>query len=290
MTPPGVVACSTLYPEVQARRPEADVRYVPQEYHEFPVSDPLDDEIRGRVGAAVDDLDTPDRNRIVLLYATTSDGLVGVRTEHATLVVSTAGDCITTFLGGGDAPAPDDDDAPAPGDGHAPSPDDGDAPAPNDGDAKTFGTYYLTRGWVDAAVDAYKLYRAYRGEERDLVDWFERAGGDRWVTWADGERYRQAVEQGREMDAGTVDRFFHEVVQYYDRVVLLDTGHLHEFDREYADRFRGFVEDLRGEHGDGGSVALEVVDADPTVLEELLGDEPAVSTFADVYEPGNPVE
>lgn len=263
MTGLGLVACETLYPEIEAIRPDADVRYVPQEYHEFPVSDPLDAEISARVQAAVDDLDGPDRDRIVVIYATTSDGLRGVESTHAPLVVSRAGDCISIFTRDGD-------------------------PA-STGDPKAAGTYYLTRGWVDCAVDSYKLYMAYRGDEADLLDRFERAAGDRRVTWADGDRYRQAVEQGQSMSGEVVGRFFHEVVQYYDRVELLDTGHLRDFDREYAERFRSFVQSLRTEHGDGGFVDLAVTDGNLSVLRALLGDDPQQSDDAEEYQPGTPV-
>lgn len=267
MTAIGIVACETLYPDIERIRPDADVRYVPQEYHEFPVSVPRDGEITDRVQAAVDALDGPDRERIVVVYANSSDGnsdgLQGVESAHASLVVSRFDDCISVLLGGEEAPAT--------------------------GERKTFGTYYLTRGWVDCGVDCYKLYRAYLGEEADLLAQFGRAGDSRRVTWADGDRYRRAVERGQSMSAGTVGRFFYEVVQYFDRVELVDTGHLEPFDHEYAESFRSFVESVRAEHGDGGSVTLSVTDGTTAPLETLLGGDLPDEEFLDVYQPGVPV-
>ncbi|PSP85013.1 hypothetical protein BRC83_03645 [Halobacteriales archaeon QS_1_68_17] len=263
----GVVACGTLYSEIEALAPDADVRYVPQELHEFPTNVPLGDEIRARVQAAVDDLDGPDRDRIVLSYATAGEGLRGVRSRHAPLVVSRADDCIATFLPDGP------------------------------GDPKAFGTYYLTRGWIDRGVDSYKLYRAYLGETDDLREWFAAAADDHpdvRVTWADGDRFRKAVGERGETSPELAGRTFHRTVQYYDRIALIDTGHRYPFHREYAGRVRAFVESLAAEYGDGRSVELSVIEGDDGLLRTLLSVEtPADAADADRIAwraPGEPVD
>lgn len=259
----GVVACETLYPDIEAVRPSVDRRYVPQEYHEFPANVPLDAEIASRVRDAVADLDEPGRERIAVSYATAGDGLRGVTTTHASLVVSRAADCVSTFTRGVEPEWM--------------------------GESKADATYYLTRGWIDCGVDSYKLYRAYLGEESDLLARFGGADGDRRVTWADGERYRRAVDRGRSMADASVGRVFHDLVRYFERVVLIDTGHLDAFDREYAETFRSFVERLKREHGDGGSVELSVIDGDLTTVRALLDDDPGGSELVDVYPPGTTV-
>jgi len=264
MTNLGVVACETLYPDVESLVPDAEVRYVPQEYHEFPISVPRDAEIADRVQDCVDALDGPDRDRIVVLYARTSDGLEGVSSTHAPLVVSRVDDCISVFtrrLG-----------------------------TTTTGEAKERGSYYLTRGWIDCGVDCYKLYKAYLGEESDLLAEFERREDDRRVTWNDGDRYRRAVERGRSTSERTVGRFFHRIVGHYERVVLLDTGHLGTFDHEYAETFRSFVERLKAERGDGESVELSAVEGDRSVLATILGEDAHESEFVDVYPPGTAVQ
>jgi hypothetical protein len=259
----GIVACETLYPDVERIRPDAEVRYVPQEYHEFPVSVPRDGEITARVQTAVDALDEPGRERIAVVYANNSDGLHGLESVYAPLAVSRFDDCVSVLLGGEENPST--------------------------GERKAFGTYYLTRGWVDCGVDSYKLYRAYLGEEADLLARFRQARDGRRVTWPDGDRYQRAVARGQSMSAGTVGRFFYEVVQYFDRVELVDTGHLEPFDHEYAESFRSFVESVRAEHGGGGSVTLSVTDGTTAPLETLLGGDLPDEEFLDVYQPGVPV-
>lgn len=264
MTAVGVVACETLYADIGALRPDADVRYVPQEYHEFPVSVPLDTAIADEVQSNIDALDSPERDRIVVIYARTSDGLTGVQSTYAPLVVSRADDCIALFTAGID------DRSTEPG---------------NDD-----GIYYLTRGWIDCGVDSYKLYKAYKGEAADLVSMAETAAGDRRVTWTERESYRRAVERGHSLSDQTVDQFFHRIVGYFDRIRLVDTGHLHPYHHEYAAAFRSFVETLKAEYGGGGSVGLSVVEGDRRRLATLLGDTPQESPVGEVYAPGSPVQ
>jgi len=261
MTNPGIVACETLYPALESIVADPEVRYVPQEFHEFPIGVPVDDEAADRIQTHVDALDGPERDRIVVLYATTGDGLEGVSSTHAPLVVWRVDDCISVFTRR--------------------------TVSTTTGEAKERGTYYLTRGWIDCSVDCYKLYKAYLGEERDLLAAFP--DDDRRVTWNEGERYRRAVERGRSVSERTVGRFFHQVVGHYERVVLVDTGHLREFDHDYAERFRSFVERTNAEHGDGESVTLSVVEGDRSLLATLLSEDALESELVDTYPPGTPI-
>lgn len=268
----GVVACEELYSEVERLAPDAAVRYVPQELHEFPVNVPVEADIRSALQGAVDDLDGPDLERLVLVYANSGGGLAGVRTTHAPLVVSRVDDGVSLFTPETEPSAM--------------------------GEAKAAGTYYLTRGLVDCGVDSYKLYRAYRNDLADLEARFERASAahpDLRVTWGDGDRFAAAVERGRELAPELVERFFHDVLGYYERVRLLDTGALYDLHHEYAATVRAFVERLSAEHGDGHDVDLSVVDGDLALLSRLLTVDPTDQTVADdeyvdVYDPGEPVE
>lgn len=259
----GVVACETLYADIAAIRPDATVRYVPQEFHEFPASGPQDSAIRERVQTHVDALEEAECDRIVVIYARSSDGLAGVRTNHTPLVVSEALDCVSLFLP--------------------------DAAPRRSGDPKASGTYYLTRGWIDCGVDCYKLHEAYRGAGEALHAAFDGIGAERRVTWHEGERFRQAVDRGRRMSTASIGRFFHEIVGYYDEVSLVDTGLLTPFDHEYAGMVRDFVESLRREHGDGGTVDRSVVDGTRGRLRAVLDVEPDPAV-AQRYAPGTAIE
>jgi hypothetical protein len=243
----GVVACEALYSEVERICPDARVEYVPQELHEFPTSVPRTADIEERLRTAIDRLDSPDLDRIVVVYAN-HDGSIGdPRPVQTPVVLSRPEDCVSLFLPGGELT--------------------------ETGERKEFGTYYLTRGVIDCGVDSYKLYTAYRGRTDELVAEFEAARDahpDLRVTWADGERFGAAVDRQRSPSGGGVDRFFHEILQYYERVELVDTGGLYEHHHEYAETFRAFVERLSADHGDGHEVELSVTDGDVSRLERLL--------------------
>lgn len=263
----GVVACESLYSQIERLVPGATVRYVSPTRHEFPTNVPDDEAIAAHLQAHVDDLDDPSLDRIVVSYANSSDGLTGLRSTHAPLVVSRADDCTSALLAG---------------------------PPGEWGERKAFGTYYLTRGWIDCAVDSYKLYRGYLGESEALRREFDRAADahpDMRVTWAESDAFQRAIEKGQTASPGAVDRFFHEIVQYYETIALVDTGDLYECHHDYADRFRSFVERLARTHGDERSVKLDVVDGDDQFLRALLtADDHAQAERIDVYPPGAPVE
>lgn len=243
----GVVACETLYSEVERFAPDARVEYVPQDRHEFPVNVPQEEEIADAVQAAVDALDDPGLDRIVVSYANGHGELDGVASTHAPLVVSRADDCVSVFT-------------------HRTEP-------WTMGEPKEAGTYYLTRGIVDRGMDGYKLSRGFLGETDALRERFDEAAEthpDLRVTWPDGDRFRAVVERRRGMDREQVERFFHRVLGYYERVKLVDTGGLYDVHEWYAEAFAGFVERLAAEYGDGHAVDCSVVEGDLGLLRTLL--------------------
>lgn len=264
----GVVACEALYNAVERLAPDATVRYVPPDRHEFPVNVPDETAVSTVLQRRIDAIDDAALDRIVVVYADDGESLVGIRSEHAPLAVARSTDCISTFL-----------------------PDAGPGAA---GERKAAGTYYLSRGWIDRAVDGFKLYSAYTGTEDDLVADFERAEAthaDVRVTWNDGELYERALDAQDRVVGEQVGRFVHRIVQYYDHVAVLDTGDLYEVHREYAERFRAFLERLSREHGDGHRVELTTIDADDAFLRGLLSSEPDAveSNRVESYPPGSPV-
>lgn len=243
----GIVACETLYAELRRLVPDATVRYVPQEYHEFPVNVPRDDEITAVVDGHLTELEAADVDRIAILYDAADETLSGIRSPTVPVFVSRAGDCVSVFLHGSEPVVA--------------------------GERKARRTYYLTRGWIDRGVDAHKLYRGFLGTGTELEDWFDRAVADHEdvrITWPDTDAYARAVERGEGMSREAIGRFFHDVGGYYRRVRLVDTGTCHDVHREYAEAFRSFLEELSAEYGDGHDVELDVVDGDGSVLRAAL--------------------
>lgn len=241
---PGIVACEALYNLVERFAPDAPVRYVPAELHEFPVNVPLEEEIGRRVQAAIDELDGPGVETVVVSYAMADATREGLTTEHAALRVAADADCVSTVL-------PDRDGA--------------------YGENKAPHTWYLTRGWIDCGVDGYKLYRAYRGDLEALLGTFETAAADHpdlRVGWPDGDRFARAVDRPTPVPDQRLDAFFGEIVGYYDRIVLVDTGDLLPIHHEYAERVREFVAGQRAPEAE--AVELAVTDAHTDRFEALL--------------------
>lgn len=85
------------------------------------------------VQAGVDAIDTP--SLIVLGYGLCGNGLNGVKAGKHTLLISRADDCIAMLLGSYEAYRREFDSAP--------------------------GTYYLTRGWLEAGSDPLSQYEKY---------------------------------------------------------------------------------------------------------------------------------
>ncbi|MFB6361913.1 MAG: DUF1638 domain-containing protein [Halobacteriales archaeon] len=241
---PGIVACEALYNLVDRFAPDAAVRYVPAELHEFPVNVPLPEAIHDRVQAAIEELDTPEVERIVVSYAL-GDAESELSTRHAALEVSAAADCVSTLLPAGENEF---------------------------GENKAPATLYLTRGWIDCGVDSYKLYRLYRDDLTELLAQFEAAADrheDLRYTWHRGERFEQARQRPAPASAGLADDFFRSIVEHYHRVVLVDTGDLYSFHHEYAEAVRDFIVGLRTEQR-RAEVDLTIVDAETEAFEALL--------------------
>jgi len=292
----GVVACEALYNAVGRLAPDATVRYVPPDRHEFPVNVPDETAVASALQRRIDAVDDPALDRIVVAYADDGESLVGLRSAHAPLVVARSTDCISTFLpaepsnAGSDAASNGTSNAASNGTPKTAS----DAAGVAAGERKAPGTYYLSRGWIDCAVDACKLHAAYTGTERELLEPLERAAAahpDMRVTWNEGPLYERALEAREGVGPDQIGRFVHRIVRYYDTVALLDTGDLYEAHREYAERFRAFVERLSREHGDGHRVELATVDADHALLRTLLRPDPdaVASDRVESYPPGSPV-
>jgi len=241
-----VVACEGLYNLVERFAPDAQVRYLPAELHEFPVNVPLEETIVQRVQTAIEALDGPATDAIVVSYGMAGADRATLSSRHAELVIAEPADCVSTVL-------------PAEGGSY--------------GERIAAGTLYLTRGWIDCGVDSYKLYRAYRDDVDELLEDFETAAADHRdmrVRWHRGDRFERAVERRSVPSKGTLDDFFRSVVQYFERVVLVDTGDLHEFHHEYAERVRGFVERLRPGTATEEGVDLTVIEGDTGGFRDLL--------------------
>ncbi|MDR5672057.1 DUF1638 family protein [Halalkaliarchaeum sp. AArc-CO] len=261
----GIVACETLYAELEQIAPDATVRYVPQEYHEFPVNVPRNAEITELIDRYVRELEDAGVDRILLLYDADDEALSGIQTRQVPLFRSRAGDCVSVFLHG--------------------------IEPLEFGERKASGTYYLTRGWIDRGLDAHKLYRGFLGEGEQLIEQFDRANAEPdelRISWPDTGGFERAVERGQGMSREAIGRFFHDVVGFYDRVVLTDTGTCLEFHREYAESFRTFVAELSAEHGDGHDVTLSIVDGDTSVLESLV-DPDEDTEHLERHPPGTPL-
>lgn len=257
----GVVACSTLYAELDTIDRSIEGRFVPQELHETPI-DPGDRETaHERVQTAVDELSELVTDRIAVAYARSEGELADITARRVPLVVWRVADCIDGVRARS---------------------------------AKDPRTFYLTRGWIDRGIDPYKLYLAYTGEVSSLVAWFDReteAHDDVEVTWQTGERFRRAVEQGTKGTTAPVDAHFRHQLSFFNSVELIDTGTLHPFHRRYAERFAAFLEDLQITEGNPPPVDVRVRSGDLTLLETMLqGGTPSPESFGRLIEAINLVE
>lgn len=252
----GIVACETLYPELPRVAPEAEVAYVPQWYHEFPIHTPESDRAHRILQERIDELEARDLDQIVVIYHD-PDALEGLRTDRVPLHVYRGRDCIELHL---------DTEPSGPG-----------------GERKAGGAYYLTRGWIDVGVDSYKVYRAYDGSLEDLRERFEIAAGSipaMRVSWPKSEMLQRAAARSETMRTDPAE-LLEKIIGSYRNVVLIDTGVLHPFHHEYAGWFQTFLAGL-GSDGSDGSVTLEVVDGTLEHLRSVLTTPEAVSTVETV--------
>jgi hypothetical protein len=247
---PGIVACEALYNLVERFAPDAAVRYVPAGLHEFPVNVPVPDDIHDRVQTAIDELDVPTRKEIVVSYALEGTG-GRLSAEHSSLTISPAADCISTVLSAG---------------------------TNEFGEKKAQGTLYLTRGWIDCGVDSYKLYRTYRDDLEEVLSQFEVAGDrhqDLRVSWHRGDRFQQARDRPAPASGALVDDFFRSIVDHYEQVVLVDTGDLYPFHRQYAEQVQRFIEELHTDSRAEDAVELRVRPGSTAGFRRLLSLEEA---------------
>ena len=263
----GIVACETLYPEVASLAPDAAVRYLPHDLHEFPIHVGDDREIGPHVESAIADLEAEGVSSIRLAFAGTT-GLGGVTTEDVPLAVSLADDCVSQFRYDADTTAT--------------------------GEVKQAGVYYLTRGTIDRAPDVYKLYLAFQGRTDELAARFEEAEGthpDLTIDWAESRLYERARDRGASMSPESIDRFFASLLGYFDAVELIDTGSLYDVHEWYAGEVRDFLASLPTENGGNRSVAYRIAAGDDGLLRELFASEdlPQESAYVARYDPGEPV-
>ncbi|AUX10154.1 hypothetical protein AArcSl_2533 [Halalkaliarchaeum desulfuricum] len=259
----GIVACETLYDELGRLAPDASIEFVPQWYHEFPIHAPESQRIHDQVQESIDTLEEEGVDDILVLYHDPA-GVAGVSSSEVPLFVYWGGDCIELFLI--------------------------DRPRGPHGERKSAGTYYLTRGWIDVGLDCFKVYSAYAGEYDGLVRRFEEAQEnhpDMWVNWPHSERVQEAATRSERMQTPP-EALVRDVVSCYHHVVLLDTGNLYPFHREYAESFRQFVIGVGGDDSAAASASLSVSEADLSRLERILG-EPESVREVERYDPGEPV-
>ena len=270
----GIIACETLYDEITRLAPEASVRYLPHDLHEFPVNVGDDRKIGAYVREAIESLEADGVDSIVIAFAGTN-GLEGLHTDQVPVAVSLADECVSTFrYREYDAET---------------------------NETKETGVYYLTRGLIDRAVDGYKLACAYKEELDSLESEFEVAAGshpDLRIDWQDSALFERAVAQGGGMSNEAVDRFFGSVLGFYHTVELVDTGGLYDIHEWYAGALADYITRVSGSSGqertDGPAerdgVTVRTVDGDLGLLETLLCserwadacDSPSVACF----EPG----
>lgn len=262
--PPGIIACAAVADHLRDIEFGADLRAISSAIHESPIDPGDDDAVTERVQAAVDALSRANRERIVIGYARSGDGLARVRARSVPLVVWRVDDCVAAlrYREGG-----------------------------LDGDGKAPRTYYLTPGHVDRGLDPYKLIRAYRGTLEGLVEWFDaEADEGASVTWPTLDRLPNRLEEGADPPMIST---FRSALAYFERVVLLDDGRVSEHHRAYAARFAAFLDDLRDADE---AVGRSVEPADAGLLEAMVGmdldrlaTDDGIAGFVEVVPPDRPI-
>ena len=240
----GIVACETLYPEIPRLAPEAAVAYVPQWYHEFPIHAPESDRAHEILQAKIDALEKRDVDRILVVYHD-PNAITDLQTDGVPLFVYRGRDCIELQL---------DREPTGPGE-----------------ERKRGATYYLTRGWIDVAVDSYKVYKAYAGEIEELIEAFEEAQATiprMRVSWPGSEKIQQARARSEQMQTDPA-KLLRKVIESYQHLALVDTGQLKPFHYRYAEWFREFLGEIIPEEGNR-DVEMEVVDGDQRELERVV--------------------
>lgn len=135
-----IVACATVAEELRALGvPEERMTVLEFGLHIHP------DELKARLQAELDRLDGEGSGDILLGYGLCSNAVAGLRSESRRVVIPRVDDCIPLFLGSREVHRRRMEEEP--------------------------GTYYLTKGWVEAQEDTLSEYERIRsrfGEERAI--------------------------------------------------------------------------------------------------------------------------
>ncbi len=258
----GIVACETLYPELPRIDPDAEIAYIPQWYHEFPIHTPESETAHQLLQERIDTLEERGVDQVTVLYHD-PEALEGLQSETVPLHVYRGGDCIELHLEG--------------------------EPNGPGGERKDGGTYYLTRGWIDVGVDSYKVYNAYAGRLDELRDRFaeaERADPEMRVSWPDSEKITRAAARSETMRTDPA-ALLRTVIDAYRHVVLVDTGNLQPFHHDYAESFQAFLAETIPEN-ESRDVSLTVVEGNLDRLQAILTTPETVSDVL-TLDPGTAV-
>lgn len=179
-----VIACATVIEEMAPRMPAEMQREVLDFGLHFKPG-----ELTAALQAAIDA--SPDFDAILLGYGMCSRGVIGLVARHCRLVIPRVDDCIAIFLGSREEYGRQSASEP--------------------------GTYYLTKGWIEAKDDPLH-------GERELCD--------RW-----GE--------------AKANRMMRLMLRNYTRIAFIDTGvyeqeHYRAVARENAERFDLRFEEIKG--------------------------------------------
>lgn len=137
-----VIACATVIEEMRPFLPsEVRTQVLDFGLHLRP------DELRHTLQQTIDEVGT-DADRILLGYGQCSRAVIGLKSEHATLVVPRVDDCIAIFLGSRDAYLKQARGEP--------------------------GSYYLTKGWIEVGDTPFN-------EHQRLVERYGQARADRII-------------------------------------------------------------------------------------------------------------
>jgi Protein of unknown function (DUF1638) len=183
LTPKKIIVCETIIKEMLPLLPP-DVEYqtVESGLHLRP------EKLRAALQTFIDESDT---QTIILGYGLCSMAVVGLKSDHSTLVVPRLDDCIALFLGS--------------------------QKRYREQLSKEPGTYYLSKGWIDAGVNLIEEFKIM--EERY------------------GKKRADMVKK--------------RMLQHYTRLAFIDMGyrdqeHYREFSRRAADELDLYYEEIKG--------------------------------------------
>ncbi|MBF8438167.1 DUF1638 domain-containing protein [Halanaerobiaceae bacterium Z-7014] len=166
-----IIACSTIRREIEAINPDIESEYLEYGLHRTPKK------LNKKVQEAVKESEEAGFSRIRLGYGLCSNGIAGISSEKAKLIVPRMHDCISILLGS--------------------------SQSYHNEFCKNPGTIYLSRGWIEFGGDPLTQFENYK--ERVGADFaqetieLEYKNYTRLVfinTWVDGlEEYREYARQ-----------------------------------------------------------------------------------------------